>query len=49
MNDSVAFIDEFMRMSKYDFDFYHLFKNPNSVLYNKIMSPGAKIFARWFQ
>lgn len=47
MNDSLIFIDEYMRMAEYDF--YHYLKNPNSALYNKIMSPGATIFARWFQ
>lgn len=48
-SDEVGFIDEYMRMSKYGFDFYHPKTNPNSILYNKIMTPGAKIFGRWFQ
>ena len=34
-------------MSKYGFDFYHPHTNPNGVLYNQIMSPGAKIVGRW--
>ena len=48
-SDEVGFIDEYMRMSKYDFDFYHSKTNPHSRLYNRRMSPGAKIFGRWFQ
>ena len=48
-SDEVGFIDEYMRMSKYGFDFYDPKKNPTGILYNKIMSPGSKIFGRWFQ
>ena len=36
-NKQVAFIDEYMKMAKYEFDF-------EGILYNKIMSPGAKLF-----
>ena len=36
-NNQVAFIDEYMKMAKYEFDF-------GGILYNKIMSPGAKLF-----
>ena len=36
-NKQVAFIDEYMKMAKYEFDF-------RGILYNKIMSPGAKLF-----
>lgn len=48
-NEEVGFIDEYMRMSKYGFDFYDRINNPNGILYNKILSPGSKIFGRWFQ
>lgn len=48
-SDEVGFIDEYMRMSKYGFDFYHPKTNLNGILYNEIMTPGAKIFGRWFQ
>lgn len=48
-SDEVGFIDEYMRMSKYGFDFYDPINNPTGILYNKIMSPGSKIFGRWFQ
>ena len=47
-NPKIAFIDEFMRMSEYGFDFFSP-NNPDSSLYNLIMSPGAKYFAEWFQ
>ena len=49
INEDAAFIDEYMRMSEYGFDFYDKINNPGSALYNLIMSPGAKIFGRWFQ
>ena len=39
-NSKIAFIDEYMKMSKYDFDF-------GGKLINKIMSPGFKIFNSW--
>lgn len=37
LNSKTAFVDEYMRMAQYDFDF-------GGKLVNKIMSPGAKIF-----
>lgn len=36
-NNTTAFIDEYMKMAKYEFDF-------GGKLINKIMSPGAKLF-----
>ncbi|MGM9681215.1 MAG: polymorphic toxin-type HINT domain-containing protein, partial [Eubacteriales bacterium] len=39
-NSSVAFVDEYMKMAKYDFDF-------GGKLINKIMSPGFKIYNSW--
>ena len=39
-NSKVAFVDEYMKMAKYDFDF-------GGKLINKIMSPGFKIFNSW--
>ena len=36
-NSQIAFIDEYMKMSKYNFDF-------GGQLYNKIISPGFKYF-----
>ena len=36
-NHLTAFVDEYMKMAKYDFDF-------GGTLINKIMSPGFKIF-----
>ena len=39
-NSKVAFVDEYMKMSKYNFDF-------GGKLINKIMSPGFKIFNSW--
>ena len=39
-NSSTAFVNEYMKMAKYNFDF-------GGVLINKIMSPGFKIFSMW--
>lgn len=39
-NSSTAFVNEYMKMAKYNFDF-------GGVLINKIMSPGFKIFSSW--
>ena len=39
-NNATAFVDEYMKMAKYNFDF-------NGKLINKIMSPGFKIFHSW--
>ena len=39
-NSKIGFIDEYMKMAKYDFDF-------GGKLINKIMSPGAKLFELW--
>lgn len=39
-NNATAFVDEYMKMAKYDFDF-------GGKLINKIMSPGFKIFHSW--
>lgn len=39
-NNATAFVDEYMKMSKYAFDF-------GGKLINKIMSPGFKIFSSW--
>ena len=39
-NSQIAFVDEYMKMAKYDFDF-------GGKLVNKIMSPGFKIFNSW--
>ena len=39
-NHATAFIDEYMKMSKYNFDF-------GGKLINKIMSPGFKLFHSW--
>ena len=39
-NHLTAFVDEYMKMAKYDFDF-------GGKLINKIMSPGFKIFNLW--
>ena len=39
-NSKIAFIDEYMKMSKYGFDF-------EGKMINKIMSPGFKIFNEW--
>lgn len=36
----VAFIDEYLKMAKYDFDF-------GGKMINKIMSPGLKLFHQW--
>ena len=36
-NHTVAFIDEYMKMAKYGFDF-------GGKMINRIMSPGAKLF-----
>lgn len=38
-NSQTAFVDEYMKMSKYKLDF-------GGKLINRIMSPGAKIFER---
>ena len=40
-NSQVAFIDEYLKMAKYDFDF-------GGKMINKIMSPGLKLFHLWF-
>ena len=40
-SDTVAFIDEHMKMAKYNFDF-------EGTLLNKIMSPGRKLFESMF-
>jgi len=37
---ATAFVNEYMKMAKYSFDF-------GGVLINKIMSPGFKIFSLW--
>lgn len=42
-SNEVGFIDEYMRMSKYGFDFYHPKTNPNGILYNEIMFSGLKL------
>ena len=39
-NNATAFVDEYMKMAKYNFDF-------GGKLINKIMSPGFKIFNSW--
>ena len=39
-NSKIAFVDEYMKMAKYNFDF-------GGQLINKIMSPGFKIFNSW--
>ena len=39
-NSKVAFIDEYLKMAKYDFDF-------GGKMINKIMSPGLKLFHQW--
>lgn len=39
-NHATAFVDEYMKMAKYDFDF-------GGKLINKIMSPGFKLFNAW--
>ncbi len=41
-NDEIAFINEYMKMAKYGFDF-------GGKLINKIMSPGMKLFHLWFK
>ena len=40
-NNMTAFVDEYIKMSKYGFDF-------GGQLINKIMSPGCKIFLSWY-
>ena len=40
LNNKTAFVDEYMKMAKYNFDF-------GGKLINKIMSPGFKIFNSW--
>lgn len=40
-NSATAFVDEYMKMAKYGFDF-------GGKMINKIMSPGFKIFHAWF-
>ena len=40
-SDKVGFIDEYMKMAKYDFDF-------EGKLINKIMSPGYRLFESMF-
>lgn len=45
-NDQVAFVREYMTMAKYNFDFTT--NTHKGILYNRINSPGRKLFELWF-